>query len=116
MSYAREDQVFVRWLHEQLSEQGRDVWVDWEGLPPSAEWLSEVFQAIEEADTFLFVVSPDSLQSQVCAQELEHAGAFNKRIVPVVCHEPGGVPVPELVGSAQLDLLSLAGGARPPSR
>ena len=42
LSYAREDTDFVRDLHRRLTSQGRSVWVDWESIPHSAEWWSEV--------------------------------------------------------------------------
>lgn len=94
ISYAREDQAFVRWLHDALQARGRDVWVDWEDIPLSADWLAEVFAAIETADTFVFVISPDSVTSQVCAQELEHAVQHNKRLVPIVHRDTPSDQVP----------------------
>ena len=42
---------------------------------------------IELADTFLFVISPDSVASKVCQQEIEEALKHNKRLVPVVFEE-----------------------------
>lgn len=40
ISYAREDIEFVRGLHDALGKE-RKIWVDWEGIRPSAEWLRE---------------------------------------------------------------------------
>ena len=37
VSYAREDQPFVRKLHEALDRRQRDTWVDWEGIFPTEE-------------------------------------------------------------------------------
>ena len=94
ISYAREDGDFVRKLHQQLSACGREVWVDWEGIAPSAKWQEEIEQAIDAADALLFVLSPTSLASEVCAQELEHALASHKRIVPVVADDVVASSVP----------------------
>ena len=33
-------------LHESLQRSKREVWVDWEDIPPSAEWLREIEQAL----------------------------------------------------------------------
>jgi len=99
VSYAREDGEFVRWLSQSLTEQGREVWVDLEDIPPSADWLEEIRRGIEGSGAVVFVVSPDSLASQVCVREMERADELNKRIVPVVCREPGEVPAPELIAS-----------------
>ena len=84
ISYSRRDQDFVRRLHEALVGAGRETWVDWEGIPPSAKWMDEVRAAIDAADAFVFVVSPDSAGSPVCRDEADHALAVGKRIVPVV--------------------------------
>jgi hypothetical protein len=65
ISYAREDRKFVQLLHDALANAGRESWVDWEGIPASAKWMAEVRAAIDEADCFCFVVSPDSVESPV---------------------------------------------------
>jgi WD40 repeat protein len=95
ISYSRRDADFVRQLHARLSEAGRDCWVDWEDIPPSAAWLSEIYGAIEAADAFIFVITPDSLASTVCGQELEHALKHNKRLVPLLRRPADGQDVPE---------------------
>ena len=49
------------------------------------DWLAEIY--IEAADTFLFVISSDSVTSEICTLEIEHAVKHNKRLVPVVWKE-----------------------------
>ena len=61
----------------------------------TAEWLEEVFEGVESSDNFLFVISPDSLASEVCARELGHALEQHKRLVPVVRRDARDEPVPE---------------------
>jgi hypothetical protein len=68
LSYARENKDFVRRLYEALSRTGHASWVDWEGIPPSAAWFQEITSAIEAAQAFVFVISPDSVASEVCNQ------------------------------------------------
>ena len=87
VSYAREDIEFVRGLHAALGSE-RKIWVDWAGIPPSADWLREIHAAIEAAPSFIFVISPDSLASRVCGQELDHAALHKKRIIAVVHRDP----------------------------
>ena len=96
ISYSRKDRDFVRRLHEHLQRAKRDVWVDWEDIPLSAEWLREIEQAIEAADTFIFVLTPDSLLSKACIHEVDYASKYKKRIVPVVARD-ATVGVPEVV-------------------
>jgi TIR domain len=73
VSYARVDAPFVRKLRDALHALERESWVDLDDIPPSAEWLKEVFAGIEGSDTFVFVISPDSVRSDVCNLELRHA-------------------------------------------
>ena len=95
ISYSRHDKEFVLRLHAALHQRGRNAWVDWEGIPPSAEWMQEINSAIEAADTFVFVISPDSVASQVCNAEVAHATRNNKRLLPVVRHDPNTAAVPK---------------------
>ena len=61
ISYARKDKGFVRDIHAALQKVNRDTWIDWRSIPDSAKWRAEIFAAIEAADNFLFVISPDSV-------------------------------------------------------
>lgn len=87
LSYSRRDQEFVRELHDSLISEGREVWVDWESIPLTADWFEEIKAGIEGADAFLFIISPDSVRSEVCAAEIEHAINMNKRFVPLLYRE-----------------------------
>jgi hypothetical protein len=87
VSYARADRGVVERLTRALEARGRTSWVDWEGIPPSAEWMHEISEAIAASDTVIFVLSPDSAGSSVCAEELDSAVAANKRILPVVVRD-----------------------------
>jgi WD40 repeat protein len=84
ISYARTDNDFVRKLHQSLEEINRDIWIDWEDIPPTAEWLKELYASIAAADNFLFIISPNSCASKMCREELAYAEANHKRLVPVV--------------------------------
>ncbi len=84
LSYSRKDELFVRKLHKSLGEQKRDVWVDWEDIPLSSDWWGQICQGIENANTFVFIVTPDSLTSVICNLEIAHARKHNKRLIPIV--------------------------------
>ncbi|MEM0980434.1 MAG: TIR domain-containing protein [Cyanobacteria bacterium P01_H01_bin.58] len=87
ISYSRRNKEFVQELHSALEATGREVWVDWENIPVAVDWWQEIQLGIELADTFVFVLSPDSVASQVCGQEIEEALKHNKRLVPIVFHD-----------------------------
>lgn len=84
ISYSRKDKEFMRRLHTSLAAIERDVWVDWEDIPLTADWWKEICNGIEAADTFIFVISPDSVRSEVCRNEITHAVTNNKRFVPIL--------------------------------
>ncbi len=87
ISYSRRNKEFVQELHSALEATKREVWVDWENIPVAVDWWQEIQLGIELADTFVFVLSPDSVASKVCGQEIEEALKHNKRLVPVVCQD-----------------------------
>ncbi|OUC12381.1 MAG: hypothetical protein B0A82_22685 [Alkalinema sp. CACIAM 70d] len=84
ISYSRKDKEFVKALHNALIQHDRNTWVDWEDIPLAADWWREIERGIEAADTFVFVISPDSVTSKVCGQEIDHAVQNHKRLVPLV--------------------------------
>ena len=87
ISYSRKDQGFVKKLFAALENEKREAWVDWQGIPPTAEWLAEVYAAIDAADAFIFVISPDSAISEICQLEVAHAVQQNKRLIPILLKE-----------------------------
>ena len=95
ISYSRDDDVFVRRLYDALNEKERRAWVDWKGIPPTADWMAEVYAAIESGDNFVFVLSQASLASEVCSREVEHAVKCRKRLVPFVWGEIDDEKVPD---------------------
>lgn len=93
ISYSRKDIAFAKILVDAIKLQQIDPWIDWEDIPPSTDWWTEVKDAIEKADAFIFVISRFSIQSEVCEKEIQHALNNNKRIIPIITEEvdPGMV-------------------------
>lgn len=84
ISYSRRDKEFVRRLVDALKDAGREVWVDWDDIPPSADWMQEIYAGIEDSIAFVSIISPDAITSPIIREELEHALEMNKRLVPVL--------------------------------
>src|SRR6476660_652572 len=101
ISYSRKDKEFVRRLDEALKRRGREAWVDWESIRPTEEFMQAIYGAIEGADTFVFVLTPDSIASEVCRREIAHATVHNKRMVPIVAREVDAQTVPEPLARLQ---------------
>jgi WD40 repeat protein len=99
VSYSRADRNAVVRLTGGLASKGKRAWVDLDDIPPSAEWMAEIRQAIEGADGYLVAISPDVARSKVCSEELEHARSAGKRIVPVLVRTTDPDSVPESLAS-----------------
>lgn len=87
ISYSRKDTEFVRRLVTSLEALGRDVWVDFDDIPFATDWWEEIVNGIEESNVAVFVISEDSLRSQVCSLELAHIFKINKRLIPIVARD-----------------------------
>src|SRR3970282_710846 len=87
VSYSRKDSVVARKLIEALKTIEQDVWVDWEDIPPAVDWLENIFRGMEGSDAFIFLISPDSIASEVCNVEVKRAALNNKRIIPIVLRD-----------------------------
>jgi WD40 repeat protein len=94
VSYSRRDAEFVRRLADAISERGgREVWLDTAGIADGEVFPEAIKRAIESSDAFLFVITPESVDSQYCENEVEYALQLQKRILPIL-REP--VPDSEL--------------------
>jgi WD40 repeat protein len=79
-------------LKESLEARDRNIWIDSDDIPPGAPWRRELGTGIEAADAFVFVISPDSVASTECAEELRRATELGKRLIPVLFRAAADVP------------------------
>jgi hypothetical protein len=106
ISYSRKDKAFVERLVDALESHDRDAWVDTKDIPLTADWLAEIYAAIEFADSFVFVISPDSVASEICGLEINHAVKHNKRLVPILHRDVDPPGRASSYSCTQLDFLS----------
>jgi WD40 repeat protein len=84
ISYSRKDTLFVQRLASSLEGAGKTSWIDTERIADAEVFPEAIRSAIETADAFLFVITPASLASSYCDQEITYARTLEKRIVPVM--------------------------------
>jgi len=87
ISYSRKDLDFAQKIVDALAANELDTWIDWKSIPKGEDWEQEIYRGIEGADAFLFLVSPDSVVSEMCNKEIAHAVANGKRILPIVIRD-----------------------------
>jgi hypothetical protein len=97
VSYSRKDLAFAQMLVAALLERGFDAFLDQTDIAPGEPWKERLAALIGAADTVVFVMSPDSIASRVCAWELEESERLGKRLVPVVARRVSDVAAPAML-------------------
>ncbi|MDX2308290.1 MAG: TIR domain-containing protein [Hyphomicrobium sp.] len=96
ISYSRRDCLaFSKQLSTALTLLGHVPIMDLQNISGAEEWKPRLRELILEADTVVFVMSPESAVSPVCAWEVEEAGRLAKRIIPVIAMPLGDAKPPE---------------------
>ena len=85
ISYSRLDLAFANELATALeSSADFEILIDRVGIGHGEAWRDRLGRLIVECDTLVFVLSPDSVASDVCAWEISEARRLSKRIIPVL--------------------------------
>lgn len=98
MSYSRKDDSKAEIIINALQKYNVVTWVDKQDVPKGEEITPSLFQGIDESTVFVFLISPDSVESDWCKQEIEYAKK-NKKIVPVYIAETQQDRIPESIKS-----------------
>ncbi|MGD1805386.1 toll/interleukin-1 receptor domain-containing protein [Dapis sp. BLCC M126] len=84
VSYSRADADFARRLNDALQTYGKTTCFDQESIATGTDFQQEIYRGIEKSDNFLFIISPESVNSPYCADEVEYAKSLNKRFITVL--------------------------------
>lgn len=103
ISYSRRDLEMAEALRERLIAEGLDAFLDTHDIVKGEPWRDRLRTLIARADVVLFLISPDSVRSEICDWEVNEAELLAKRIAPAVCRE---TPMDEI--PARLQRLNLA--------
>ena len=95
ISYSRKDLAFADRVDESLKARGFAPLIDREQIYVFDPWWERIQTLITQADTIVFVISPDAVGSDVCQKEVAFAASLNKRFAPVVCRRVDDRAVPE---------------------
>src|SRR5262245_29066827 len=88
ISYSRKDSAaFADELVVGLEDRGFYPSLDRHDIAPGEPWELRLGGLIEQADTVVFVVSPEAVKSDRCNWEIEKTLALSKRLLPVI-HKP----------------------------
>jgi TIR domain len=59
------------------------VWLDESEIHGGPRWSEDIMRAIDGADAFLFLLTPESAASVECGKGLGHAGRTSERVLPL---------------------------------
>ncbi|WP_346907332.1 toll/interleukin-1 receptor domain-containing protein [uncultured Roseibium sp.] len=97
VSYSRKDREKAHRISKVLADRNLGIFRDTEDILPTEEWRDRLEQLIREADTIIFLLSPASAASEVCAWEIELAHELEKRIAPIVIEDVPGQDIPPIL-------------------
>jgi tetratricopeptide (TPR) repeat protein len=95
ISYSRKDLVFVDKVDAALKARGFEPLIDRSEIYAFEDWWQRIESLILQADTVVFVLSPDAVSSDICAKEVELAASLSKRFAPIVWRRVDEGAVPE---------------------
>jgi formylglycine-generating enzyme required for sulfatase activity len=89
MSYARVDKYYCLQIVDMLDIH--DVWYD-NRLHAGQQWWDQIRRRLEWCDGFVYLLSPDSVQSKYCRKEFEIAQSLGKPVFPVLIQARTPIP------------------------
>src|SRR5262245_43285259 len=106
VSYSRKDASIVREIVNALKEQGLTVWSD-DSHTAGTDWATDIEKALRQTDAFIFVISPESLESPSVNFELgvalsRSADSPDLRIIPVMVKKVDQKALPPLLRNKEV--------------
>ncbi|HBL10008.1 MAG TPA: type IV secretion protein Rhs, partial [Cyanobacteria bacterium UBA11162] len=110
LSYADEDKATMEKVRNSLRRDMITVWTNKTDIQTGEAFEDAINRGIEQADNLVFLISPDSVASYYCQQELDYALSFNKRIIPLLVRDTNTLQIPESL--RQLHYIDLSDNAQ----
>lgn len=98
ISYAHTDRWQVNQIVSVLKSGGHDPWFD-EQLLPGDDWKKRLLTAIQDCEIFVYVLSPESVESEWCQWEFARAIELDKAVLPILIQSP--IDLPDLIAQRQ---------------
>ncbi|MFI4998188.1 MAG: toll/interleukin-1 receptor domain-containing protein, partial [Hyphomicrobiales bacterium] len=99
ISYSRKDMAFADRLEAALEARGIEPLIDRSEIYAFEDWWRRIEALIAQADTVVFVLSPDAASSEVCHKEIAFAASCNKRLAPIVYRRVDDKALPQALAS-----------------
>jgi hypothetical protein len=115
VSYSRTDAGFVLPVCNALKSQGKQLWLDQEGIDAGESWAGEIVRAIRTVKGVAVMCSKAAFESDHVKREVYLADRYKKRLLPVLIDD---TPMPDdfeyfFAGVQQLELHKTPEADRP---
>ncbi|NER93573.1 MAG: TIR domain-containing protein [Symploca sp. SIO1B1] len=94
LSYSNEDRATMEKIRNSLRRESVTVWTNTTDIQTGEAFEEAINRGIEQTDNLVYLLSPDSVNSIYCQQELDLALSLNKRIIPILVRETYPTKVP----------------------
>jgi formylglycine-generating enzyme required for sulfatase activity len=102
ISYSRKDSSdFADELVAGLELAGFAPFIDRHDIAAGEDWEARLGGLIEDADTVVYVISPEAVKSERCIWEIDKTLALSKRLIPVIFKPVPEIDIPKTLGRFQ---------------
>jgi hypothetical protein len=96
ISYSRRDSSeFAEELLAGLELAGFAPFLDRHDIAPGEPWEERLSGLIQQADTVVYVISPEAVKSERCSWEVDKTLELSKRLMPIVFKPVSEADIPE---------------------
>jgi len=105
ISYSDRDRETMEKIRNSLRRESLTVWTNTTDIQTGEDFQSAIDRGIEQTDNLVYLVSPDSVESEFVRKELEYAVSLHKRLIPILVRETPPDSIPKaLQGVQYIDL------------
>jgi CRP-like cAMP-binding protein len=91
ISYARQDESFVRRLATDLAKYKISTWVDFDDIESGRSWARQIGEALDSCELMLLILSPSAMESTNVEDEWNYYLDKGKMILPIM-HKQCNIP------------------------
>ncbi|MFM6158541.1 MAG: TIR domain-containing protein, partial [Sphaerospermopsis kisseleviana] len=101
LSYPEAERELMDKIAIALMRDSFTVWINKTDIQTGTDLQAATNRGIEEADNIVLLISPDSLASAECQQQLTYALSLNKRIIPILIKPLDQNQIPQALRNIQ---------------
>jgi formylglycine-generating enzyme required for sulfatase activity len=102
ISYSRKDSTdFADELVAGLELAGFAPFIDRHDIAVGEDWETRLGGLIHDADTVVYLISPEAMKSERCAWEVDKTLALSKRLIPVIFKPVADTAIPHSLSRLQ---------------